>query len=285
MSIQFPVVPKVPGVPPLQTFPGTVNLVGSIVGTVLTITTGIAAVSQGLVLSGSGIAPGTTLTAGLTSIQGSSGVSSVNIPQSVGPLSMEASESLNDSGGESQDLLSRDDPSASLGSTDGQWGIYLDGAPVIIPDNIVSVDYKKDWHISDYPIEAGSFESYNKVRQPYESRVVMTRGGTEANRTDFLKLLETLSGSLDLYSIVTPEITYLNASIDHFDYRRTSEKGVSLITVMLWLQEVRLEAISAFSNTATPEGASQVNGGNVQTQPATTTEITTFDERGVTGSW
>lgn len=166
-----------------------------------------------------------------------------------------------------------------------QWGVYLNGSPVIVPDSVVSLEYKKDWHISDYPIEQGSFESYNKVRMPYEARVALTKGGSEADRNAFLAQLEAIAASLDLYDLVTPEVTYHNANITHLDTRRTSSNGVSLLTVYVWFQEIRVQAFSTFTQTAQPSAAAQVNGGTVQPKAATPAQQKTVNTGAVTGSW
>jgi hypothetical protein len=182
--------------------------------------------------------------------------------------------------------LTSDSTSAQLGAGAAQWGIFnADGTPALIADSVLSVEYKKDWQVSDYPVEQGNFESYNKVRLPYESRVTFTRGGTEADRSDFLQTLEDIADSLDLYDVVTPERTYTNANITHFDYRRTSSNGVSLLTVSVWLQEIRSEASTAFTQTAQPSGADKVNGGTVQTTTATPVQKAVVNTGAATGSW
>lgn len=181
--------------------------------------------------------------------------------------------------------LSADTTGAILSAGAPRWGIYLDGALVLQPDSFLSLEYKKDWHLSDYPIEGGAFESYNKVRLPYEQRVALTKGATEADRAAFLATLEDLAASLDLYDIVTPEWTYTNANITHFDYRRTSQNGVSLLTVYVWFQEIRVQASSTFTTTATADGAAQRNGGTVQPSAATPAQVQVFRGHGATGSW
>jgi len=149
------------------------------------------------------------------------------------------------------------------------WGIGFNGVFQIIPDSIVSVEYKKDWRVPNYPQEQGAFQTYNKVTMPYDARVQMTKGGTVAERQEFLNAIEAAAGSLNLYDIVMPEITYQNANIIHYDYRRTSTNGVGLLTVDIWLLEVRVTATTAFASTAQPSGASPVNDGNVQAQTPT----------------
>jgi len=169
-------------------------------------------------------------------------------------------------------MLLKDAVSAYL-SAPTEWGIFQNGKSVLISDSVVSVDYRKEWHISDYPIEQGNFESYNKVRMPYDARITFSKGGTDSDRNEFLTTIESISASLELYDVVTPEFTYVNANISHFDYRRTSINGVGLLAVTIWLQEIRATAASAFSKveTAEPSGAQPLNNGVSQSLPASST--------------
>lgn len=169
-------------------------------------------------------------------------------------------------------LLVADAVSAILGFGQPQWGIFdQSNNPVIIADSVVAVDYKQGWHIADYPIEQGDFASYNKVATPFDARVTFTQGGTESDRAAFLAAIEAAAASLDLYNVVTPEKTYLNANIEHYDYRRTSRNGVGLLTVDVGLVEIRQVATTTFTQTAQPSGVDQVNGGTVQ--PTTPTPV------------
>ena len=49
-----------------------------------------------------------------------------------------------------------------------QWGIFLDGDPVVVADNVLTFGFKKSARISKYPQEQGAFASYNKVATPAE---------------------------------------------------------------------------------------------------------------------
>lgn len=169
-----------------------------------------------------------------------------------------------------------------------QWGIFdAGGNPIAIPDSIVGFDYRREYRVSDFPLEQGGFASYDKVQMPYDARVSMTCGGAsqlqeligslpgfggpsvqQAARSDFLNDLEAAAASLALLTVVTPEVTYASANIVHMDYRRTRTNGVTLLTVDLWLVEVRVTATAKFSNTQAPAAADPQSGGTVQSAPA-----------------
>jgi hypothetical protein len=136
-----------------------------------------------------------------------------------------------------------------------QWGIWSQqGVPLLLADSVFSVDYARDYKISDYPQESGAFQSYNKVQQPYQARVTFL---ISATRYEFLQNIESACASLQLVMVVTPEVRYPSANLVHYSYERTAQAGAKLIKVEVWLEEVRVTAGAALSaSTAAQPGAS-----------------------------
>lgn len=132
--------------------------------------------------------------------------------------------------------------------------------------SVGSMDFRRDYRLSTAPQEQGAFLSYNKVQDPFDGRVTFLVGGTEAQRAAFLSTVDALAASMNLYALVMPEVTYPSVNVTHYDFRRTSRSGVSLLAVNVWVEQVRVSGTTAYSNTntATPSGADRVNGGNVQ---------------------
>lgn len=181
-------------------------------------------------------------------------------------------------------LLTGDSPNLLnvLGNIVGigtQWGIFdTNGNQVVQPDSIVGFDYRKEYTISDYPVEQGAFESYDKVETPYEITIRMTKGGSLSDRQTFLSSIDTIKGDTNLYSIATPEVTLVNGNIVSVDYSRKNDRGVGLITVDCRVMEVRETAQQQFTNTpssfsssnvAAPQSSDPENGGVVQPQTPT----------------
>lgn len=165
------------------------------------------------------------------------------------------------------ELLVRDAVSSfSLGLTP-QWGIFRNGAPVIVAQSVVSLDYKRDWSISDYPVEEGAFESYNKVTAPFDARFRFSSGGDELARQALLDSIDRVAGTLDLFDVVTPEVIYQSVNVMHYDYHRSATQGAGLLTVDVWCVQVRVTATSSFTKTAS--SADSQNVGTVQPTPAT----------------
>lgn len=139
------------------------------------------------------------------------------------------------------------------------WGIFTsEGSPVIVADNVLSFEFKKDWNVSDYPLEKGAFESYNKVQLPYEARIMFSTGGSLAARRAFLQSIQAIAGNLKLYSVVTPEFTYPKANITHYDYARNDGKA-GLLKVEVGVREIRNDAKAAFG--FSDDGTASANGG------------------------
>lgn len=146
-----------------------------------------------------------------------------------------------------------------------QWGVYDETGKqqVLTPDTFLGIEYINSHRISDYPMEKGSFASYNTVQDPFSARVKMAVGGTETDRSSFLKDVDALANSLDLYTLVTPEKTYTKVSIERYDYRRETNNGAGMLVVSIHFVEIRLAALQ-YSTTATTVPPAQV------TNPTTT---------------
>jgi hypothetical protein len=150
-----------------------------------------------------------------------------------------------------------------------KWGIYFFGIPIVIADTVTSFDMNQQWKISDFPTEQGSFQSYNKVYVPFRGTFRFVAGGSTSNRQLLLTSIEAIAGDLNQYDIVTPEAVYSGVSVTSFEYKRTAQSGVGLISVDVVAEEVRSAPAASTATTAAPQSAAQTNGGTVQATPAT----------------
>jgi hypothetical protein len=160
-----------------------------------------------------------------------------------------------------------------------KWQIILaDNVTKLEPDSVVSFEYKKEQRVSSHPVEGGSFSSYNKVAVPFDLRILMTCAGGRGKWTKayFLAMVEAiLTGTPkdNLCSIVTPDVVYSNCSMVHYNYKRESRSGVSLLTVEAFFQEVRVPISNLTKITATPAGAQQVSTGSVRSLTPTLNQL------------
>ena len=155
-----------------------------------------------------------------------------------------------------------------------QWGIFdKSGNPVLTGDCVAELGYRRDYQISDYPVEDGGFASYNKVQRPAQFTVAFMVGGANSDRATFLNKAEAIAASLTLYSVATPEVAYPSVNVTGITYRRTSSHGATLMCVELSCEEVRVMAAAQFTNTAQPSGNAVQNGGTAPVTPVTSTNL------------
>ena len=148
------------------------------------------------------------------------------------------------------------------------WGVFSEKTSKLVAeaDTITSLNYKNEARVTTAPTANGSFVAYNKVKTPYNAVVRMVKSNNTAgilsgisslllgtstqSKMDFLSALESARDSTNLYRIVTPDATYHNANITSLAYQRSASNGADMITVDVFLQEIRT-ASSVYSSTDT----------------------------------
>lgn len=161
------------------------------------------------------------------------------------------------------------------------WGVYdKNGKPLVSPSKFQdlkqavglgatlstnSVSYNKEYRVATYPVERGKLAAYNKVETPGQATVVLCFSGNLAERKAFLDALDAAAASLEPYSVVTPEATYTNYTIDKYSYNRESYRGANLLIVELSLSQVRsVTATFTTREVAKPESKPAEDGGKKQ---------------------
>jgi hypothetical protein len=145
----------------------------------------------------------------------------------------------------------------------------LSGASAVL--STFGFDYMKEMVVSDFPVEGGSFASYNKVEKPGNPVVTLALAGSVSDRTTFLNAIDAATKSINAYSVVTPEITYSNYTLERYRYQRRAERGATLLMVEVSLKQVR-GVVAAFTtvtvtpivNPQDPGATSQVSNGPTQ---------------------
>lgn len=162
----------------------------------------------------------------------------------------------------------------------GLVGSALDAAGLGVTLSTNAVDYSKETRVSDFPIERGSFANYNKVESPAAPVVTFCLGGSENDRRTFLDAIDKATKSTALYSLTTPEVTYVDYAVERYSYGRRSSKGAAMLTVEITLKEIR-QVSSQYTQTNkgqvdTPKdaGASPVaDSGKVQAKTPDTSTL------------
>ncbi len=151
-------------------------------------------------------------------------------------------------------------------AVDNTWGVFdASGDVAIAPDSFISHEYRNSQQIANYPVEQGGFASFNKVNDPFEATITMAKGGSVDDRESFLKSIEDIVTSTDLFTVVTPEATYESVNLTAFDYQRSMQNGAYLIIVSLHFKEVRVTAVNSgnASVVQAPDAANIVSTGQV----------------------
>lgn len=148
------------------------------------------------------------------------------------------------------------------------WGVFSElGIPILLADNVVSLTHKNTSRISQAPVERGSFTSYNKVSDPANITLQLTKStGGATGRGIFLAQLEALQKTTLKFYVITPEYVYKNYNIRDIDQSRSAEDGATLLKVNLHLEEIR-EVTPEYSNSPmNPEHSKTVDTGEAQIQ-------------------
>ena len=131
-------------------------------------------------------------------------------------------------------------------------------------------DFVKEMVVSGFPTEGGGFANYNKVEQPATPVVTLILDGSSGYRTNFLNAIDAACKSTNLYSVVTPEVTYVGYTMERYTYARRAQRGASLIIVDISMKESRSVMATFTTSIVAPQNPTstpQVNNG--MTQPTT----------------
>ncbi len=158
-----------------------------------------------------------------------------------------------------------------ISSVGAQWGVFQNGVPVIVCDSVQDMSYRQEWTISDFAVEQGAFESFDKVILPFDIRVRFN-AGSAAQRQAMLGSIAAIAGTTNLYDVVTPDAVYTSVSMSHEDYRRTARQGLGLLSIDTWWLWINQQSSAAGQNTAQPSGASQIASGVVQPTALTSSQ-------------
>lgn len=142
-----------------------------------------------------------------------------------------------------------------------KWGVYLAGTTTSALDirSVLELDIACQAQISDYPIETGSFTSYNKVRLPNDYVVRITNDGSKEERAKLIKWLGDNTSDTSVFDIICPEGRLSSVTLERFHIIRNRDGGVSMLTVDCYFRQVRFlpakyssTTVAAPQNKATP---------------------------------
>jgi hypothetical protein len=159
-------------------------------------------------------------------------------------------------------------PVAAQVSDDGVETVTVaaERQPVVKPDSFLEFGYRIEYSVSDYPVQDGAFNSYDKVANPFEAFVRMSKGGSKQERKAFLDSIEAIQGTLDRYDILTPEKTYIGVNVLRYELARRGNRAAYFFTeVDLYFREIRT-ATAVYGTVSTLPPSVIVAAKNVDAQ-------------------
>lgn len=172
-----------------------------------------------------------------------------------------------------------------LFSNEPIWGIYQAGSSAILAvqkDSVLEMSVMEESNVPDYRVQTGGFATYNKIAQPFEIPIRITKGGNPAERNMLITFLKTSVKQATVYDILMPECVWHNVTLTRYQIERTREKtGDDLIIADCWFKEIR-EAPSEYynpqqgkadtTNTDDPDAVPAEMEKRTETTPASTNE-------------
>ena len=108
-------------------------------------------------------------------------------------------------------------------------------------DCFFAFGYTKQSNIVEYPIEQGSFATYNKQNNPFEIEISLIKNGLNFpfQKADFVKNLRYYCDKAKLVDVVTPSGTHLNCTMGGLSFNQSAEEWADAIKANLTIKEVR----------------------------------------------
>ncbi len=150
------------------------------------------------------------------------------------------------------------------------WTITdINSLPIIENFSFISSDIKADAKVTSYPVEQGSFSTYNKTVAPLDISVTLSVEGDNIALQSVISVLETLRVTKQLVNIVTPITEYNNYALQTYNYSNNNSEGTGILIVDLKFTQVR-EVAKQYTNAITypadPSAASTTDTGKKQSK-------------------
>ncbi|MGL9734790.1 MAG: hypothetical protein ACR5LF_00690 [Symbiopectobacterium sp.] len=119
--------------------------------------------------------------------------------------------------------------------------------------------------ITTAPVEDGKYQSINKVKEPSIIRCEIAISGltgfsgsipnifdlTFTSQSQVLETVKNMLETAEVYDIETPKGTLTSFDLVDYSYEVTSQRGVSLLTIYLYFQEVMQQMVVSLSGSMT----------------------------------
>lgn len=163
-----------------------------------------------------------------------------------------------------------------------KYGIFKDGRAILEVDTITEISVSNQSQISDFPVERGSFSSYNKVALPstYALDMLKTNSLVGSDKTDVINTLQELlrpakisyllsvpaesadNNDVQFVDVVTPDKTYTGVQLESYNVTENTDEGLKLIINCTFI-EVRQVNDIVEQDPALPDGAGEESLGEM----------------------
>lgn len=162
------------------------------------------------------------------------------------------------------------------------WGIYEAGSSTTLAVEVTSVQdvsISEESDVPDYRLQTGSFASYNKVVQPKEISMTITKSGSDTERQAFVTWLQQNVNQPTVFDILTADAVFQNLTLKAYDYDRTADNGMDLVIAQCQFLEVReapeqyydaQQGMASTQNTGDADAIPTVHEKKVEIKPAGT---------------
>lgn len=145
------------------------------------------------------------------------------------------------------------------------WNIVTEaGTTAITFTSFLAFSSSQEGQVVSYPVERGSFATYNKVQSPGSFTVSLGQQGDAIELQTTLTELQALKDNPTLVHIICPERQYGPVSLESFNYSRTLDSGAGMLIVELTfieVLEVETQVSVTISGPRNPTSVGNVNTG------------------------
>lgn len=108
-------------------------------------------------------------------------------------------------------------------------------------DCFFAFGYSKQTNVVQYPIENGSFATYNKQNNPFRLDVSLIKNGLNLpfQKRAFISTLQDYCDKPLYVDVVTPSGTYLNCTLSGLSFENSADEWADAIRANLTVTEVR----------------------------------------------
>ena len=117
-------------------------------------------------------------------------------------------------------------------------------------DDFIGMKYESDSRISNYTVQFGDFNSYNKVIIPKIIEITLVTQGTHEKISNVVEILENYKNSTKLVDVQTPYGVFIGYNIINLSYELSVSKGIGYLECTIKIREVGVSSaqFTAFKN-------------------------------------